>query len=499
MVDIDYADEVRNLFRYYCYQVHNQGRKEDELLWYPTKFHKFLCDEVQKFLEKKTGHPYDILIISCPPQHGKSKTVSETLPSWFLLRNPDSKVILVSYGDDLAKRFGKANLDKCRKYAPLFGLTLDKSKANAKEFRIAKHEGVMISAGYGSGLTGNRADLIVIDDPVKNRVEADSEKDREKKWNDFVDSIETRLAAGGKLILIMTRWHEDDLAGRIIENRRELTTVINIPCEAEEGDILGRKAGDALCPEIGKDNRWLATYKKMHTDQQGVRSWNALFQGRPTALEGNMLMRDWWEFYDSAEYESGKLKLTTTIMAVDAAFKDEKKNDYVCIGVWGKVNNRYYLIDLVNEHLNFSATIRKIQVLKAKYPEISTVLVEDRANGSAIIEVLKDKISGIISFNPGATKEERVNAVSYLIEAGQVYIPKDRKFTWPFIDQCASFPNGKHDDMVDVCTMALIRLSKVRGFERLVRKARRQKDSEFNVPEIRVRSSSEKGAVIDVI
>lgn len=496
---MEYIDEVRNLFRYYCYHVHNVGRKENELMWYPTKFHKFLCDEAQKFLEEKTANPYDILIISCPPQHGKSKTISETLPSWFLMRNPDKKVILVSYGDDLARRFGKANLDKVKSFGEIFGVTIDKGKANAKEFRLAKREGVMISAGYGAGLTGNRADLIVIDDPVKNRVEADSEKDREKKWNDYVDSIETRMAAGGKLILIMTRWHEDDLAGRLMEKRADSVKVINLPCEAEEDDLLGRKPGDALCPEIGKDKKWLKALKKNHTDEQGLRSWNALYQGRPTALEGNMLKRDWWEYYEYKDYEDGKIPLQSVIIAVDAAFKDEKKNDYVAIGVWGKHNNRYYMLDMINEHLNFTQTIRKIQVMNARFPETSAILIEDRANGPAIIEMLKNQVARVIAFSPGATKEERVNAISTLIEAGNVYLPKDKKITWAFIDQCASFPNGKHDDMVDVCSMALIRLNRVRGFARFARKAKARMDNEFNVPRIRTRSGGEKGAIIDVI
>lgn len=494
---MEYIDEIRGLYRYYTYHVYNKGRKPDELMWYPSKFHIFLCDKVQEFLEKKTDKAYDILILNTPPQHGKSKTVSECLPSWFLLRNPDKHVILISYGDDLARRFGKANLDKVKAYSELFGVSLDRSKANAKEFRIKDHEGVMISAGYGGTLTGNRAELIVIDDPVKNRVEADSEKDREKKWADYVDSIESRLAAGGKLILIMTRWHEDDLAGRLMEHYPDRCEVINLPCEAEENDVLGRKPGDPLCPEIGKDKKWLADFKESHTHEQGVRSWNALYQGRPTALEGNVLKREWWQFYESADYEDGKLKFDSMVMAVDASFKDMKHNDFVAIGVFGKRGNRIYLVDMINEHLNFTATTRKIKVMKAKYPEIGAVLVEDKANGSAVLEVMKDEIFGLIRVQPGASKEDRVNAVSFLIEAGNVYLPKDKNITWQFIDQCSSFPNGKHDDMVDAMCYALIRLSKMRAFKRIMRESKKQ--NRFNIPTVKIKKATERGEAINVI
>lgn len=479
MLSEAYLKNVQATYRYYCYHAHNSGR--EDLLWTPSKFHTFLCDKAQEFIEKPTDKAYEILIINTPPQHGKSTTITATLPSWFLMRNPDKKVIMVSYGDDLAQRFGKQNLDKVKAYGNIFGVALDKKKANAKEFRLEGHQGVMISAGYGSGLTGNPADLIVIDDPVKNRIEADSETDRNKKWADYIDSIESRISAGGKVILIMTRWHEDDLAGRLMEHYADRVTVINLPCEAEANDILGREIGDALCPEIGKDNKWLADFKAAHMTEEGVRSWNALYQGRPTAREGNLLKREWWQYYNVSDYEDGLLAFDTMIMSVDAAFKDEKQNDYVAIGVWGKKGNRIYLVDCINEHLNFTATLRKIKVLKARYPKVGAVLIEDKANGTAIIQVLKGEIMGVIPVSPDSSKEARVNAISFYIEAGNVYVPKDKNFTWEFVDQCASFPNGKHDDLVDMMSQAVSRLANSRAIRQL-RKEVRKGDGYFNIP-----------------
>lgn len=493
-----YLKNVQATYRYYCFHVHNDGRAENEWLWYPSKFHQYLCDTVQAFVEKPTDKAYEILIINTPPQHGKSSTVTATLPSWYLMRNPDRKAITVTYGDDLAQRFGKQNLDKVSQYGAVFGVKLDKKKANAKEFRLAKHTGVVISVGYGSGLTGNPADLIIIDDPVKNRVEADSETDRNKKWTDYIDSIESRISAGGKIILIMTRWHEDDLAGRLIENYADRVTVVNLPCEAEEGDVLGRAVGDALCPEIGKDNKWLADFKAAHMSEEGIRSWNALYQGRPTAREGNMLKREWWEYYEYSDYEAGKLPLDTVIMSVDAAFKDEKQNDYVSIGIWGKKGVRIYGLECDTEHRNFTDTIRRIKVLKAKYPQVSAILIEDKANGTAIIQVLKDQIMGIIPISPDSSKEARVNAVSHVIEAGNVYLPKDKKWTWGFIDECASFPNGKHDDKVDQMTQALSRLMfSKRTLRRIIKETRNER--QFNLSPRKKPSGIGKGDKINVI
>lgn len=429
------------------------------------------------------------------PTHN-SESVTATFPSWYLMRNPDNEVICVSYGDDLSRRFGKKNLDKIKKYGNIFGVKLDQNKHNASEFRISGRKGVMISAGYGSGITGNPAKLIVIDDPVKNRVEADSPKDREKKWADFVDSIESRTANGTKIILIMTRWHEDDLAGRLIENYGDRTTVVNLPCEAEEGDPLGRKIGDPLCPEIGKGKEWLKDFKKSHMTESGMRSWNALYQGHPSAREGNIIKREWWEYYTEEELE--KATFDKIIMSVDAAFKDSEKNDFVAISVWGKRGEQYWLLDMQNKHLNFTATVKAIKVTRARYIGLSETLIEDTANGTLILQLMKDEIAGLIAVKPDVSKEARVNAISFLIEAGNVRLPKFKKFTWEFVEQCASFPNGKHDDMVDSMSQALNRLYFTRTMRRKI-KAAQNKMAGWGINTIPKRSATGKGDTIHVI
>ena len=472
---MSYSDEylkvVQGTFKGFCYYVYNGGKKKDEpLAWYPSKFHRFLCDTVQEFVNKETDKAFDILVINTPPQHGKSVTVTESFPAWYLMRNPDKKVIVVSYGDDLAERFGKRNLEKIEGYGKLFGVKLNKKKATSRELEIAGHSGRMISKGFGSGITGQQADLIVIDDPVKNAQEADSQTYRDSKWEEFDFTIKSRLSAGGKIVLIMTRWHEDDLAGRILEEYEDRTTLINLPCEAEENDLLGREIGDALCPEIGKDNAWLKDFKRTYSSEQGARAWNALYQGRPTAREGNLIKREWWNFYKRKDYDEGLLRFDQMIISVDASFKDQEKNDYVAMEVWAKKGVNLYLLDCKNEHLNFPNTVRAIRLLKAKYPLTTSILIEDKANGTAVIQTLKNEVMGIIPVSPDASKEARVQAVTFAIEAGNVYLPSDMDFTGEFIDQCASFPNAKHDDMVDSMAQGLARLIFTRSFKRKMEK-----------------------------
>jgi predicted phage terminase large subunit-like protein len=416
--------------------------------WIDTKFHKFLADKIQKFVETPTGNPYDILVLSCPPQHGKSLTVTETFPSWYVGKYPDRRCIIACYNDHFAGKFGRRNKQKIDEYAKhIFGVRLKKS--SDRDMEIAEHSGSIITRGIMAGITGNSGDLIIIDDPIKNRQEADSETYRERLWEEWQNSIKTRTQAGTKIIIIQTRWHEDDLSGRVIAEENNVE-VVNIPVEAEENDILGRNVGDALCPEIGKDNTWLELFKQSYLSDPnggGTRAWNALYLGRPTSAEGNIFKREWWKYYN---------KLPDNIqlvgISVDATFKDSDTSDFVAIQVWGKLNGDYYLIDLINKRMGFPETLRAIRYMVDKYPNRHSILVEDKANGSAIISMLKHEIGGIIAITPKESKEGRANAITGIVEAGNVYLPEYADFTQAFVEELASFPNGSHDDMVDACT-----------------------------------------------
>lgn len=434
---------IQNNYAKYVEYVHD-GR------WIPANHLLFVCSRIQTFVERETTRPYDILLLQMPPQHGKSQSVTETLPSWYLGKYPYKRIIEASYNDTFAQKFGRRNREKIKQFGKqIFGIELSKVKDSNEEFELSNNVGGMISRGIMSGITGNPANLIIIDDPIKNREEADSETYRDKIWDEWQNSIKTRCAAGCKIIVIMTRWHEDDLAGRIIAN--EQCEVINLPCEAEENDVLGRIPGQALFPEIGKDDSWKDEFKKTYQTIEGSRAWLALFQGRPKAQEGNMLKESWWKYYDELP------TMITTIMSIDASFKDGDHNDATCIQVWGKRNTDIYLIENINKRMDFPTTVQTIRYVKANYPQIGCILIEDKANGSAIIQTLRREIPGIIPVNPEGGKVSRVNAISHFIEAGNVYLPKGKPWVHEFVDQCSSFPNAKHDDMVDAMSQALNR------------------------------------------
>ena len=437
---------ARRSYRRYLYYAHNPT-------WKRTHMSDFLADEVQRFVEEDTGNAYDILIIETPPQHGKSLTITESLPSWYLGRYPKNRIIEASYNDDTAKRFGRKNLEKVEQFGgSLFGLKQG-SIWTKTEFELANGWGRMISRGIMSGITGNPANLLIIDDPIKNREEADSSVYREKLWGEWQNTLKSRLAAGAKVILIMTPWHEDDLAARILQ-REEHVRLIRLPVEAEEQDLLGRKPGDALAPELGKDNEWLRQFKQGYLNdpkQGGLRAWQALFQCSPRVEGGNLIRREWWRYYDPEEIKT----FGTTVISVDAAFKDGDSNDFVAIQVWGKRGIDYYLRYSVNKHLDFPGTVEAIRTIRRLFPDTTYILIEDKANGSAIIQTLRKEFIGVIGLTPKGGKVARVNAVAPAIESGHVYLPKDSLWTEEFVDQFTAFPAAAHDDMVDACSQCI--------------------------------------------
>lgn len=449
-IDIIRAEQARRELsrrKYSYYLPYVQGKQ-----WIQTRMSTFLAMQVQSFIETPTDHAYDILVIETPPQHGKSATISESLPSWVLGKHPDWKIIVAAYNDDLAGRFLRRNKEKIKQRCDkLFGIKIGEiDRADAIE--LAKpHRGGILSRGIRSGITGNPANLIIIDDPIKSREEADSPTWRDKVWDEWQNSIKSRLAAGSKVVVIMTPWHEDDLAARILQTEPNVT-LLRLPVEAEPGDLMGRAPGEPLCPELGKDALWLADFKAsyMNDPQGGPRAWTALYQCNPRVEGGNLVRRDWWQFYDPKEIDW----YGTELISVDATFKKTDTSDYVAITVWGKRNNNYFLRYCLRKRMTFSETLQAIRATRALYPAANRVLVEDKANGSAIIDVLRSEMF-CIPVNPKGGKVARVNAVQPAIETGHVFLPTGAPWVEPYLDEWAAFPAGAHDDMVDSSTQAL--------------------------------------------
>ena len=402
--------------------------------WIRTRLSSYLAQRIQNFIETDTGHAYDILIIECPPQHGKSMTVSESLPSWYLGKHPERNIILASYDSDFAERFCRKNKEKIKNVGRhLFGIEIG-AIDRAGEFELSNGKGRMISRGIMSGITGNPANLIIIDDPVKNQQEAHSPAYRNRVWSEWQASLKSRLAAKGKVVVIMTPWTDDDLAARIL-----------------------REVGQALCPELGKDDQWLADFKASYISdpQGGQRAWTALYQCSPRQEEGNIVQRNWFKYYDPDE----DITFGTEMISVDASFKGDDSSDFVSIQVWGKRAQDYYLRYCLNKRLNFPDTVEAIKTIYRLFPRARTVLIEEAANGPAIIQTLQREMF-IIPVTPLGGKISRVNAISPAIESGHVFLPDPAKAPWvtDYIDQWVAFPNAKNDDMVDATSQALARM-----------------------------------------
>jgi predicted phage terminase large subunit-like protein len=299
----------------------------------------------------------------------------------------------------------------------------------------------------------------IIDDPFKNAEEAASQTIRDKVWEWYRSTFRTRLAPGGAIVLIMTRWHEDDLAGRLIAEMQaggEQWTIIEMQAEAEEGDPLGRAIGETLWPEHGFDKAWAEETKRA----VGTYFWQALYQQRPSAPEGEILKRGWWKFYKVIPAD-----LQEVIQSWDMTFKDSDGSDFVVGGVWGRKGADKYLLDQVRGRMDFPTTLAAVKALTAKWPQARAKLVEDKANGPAVIAMLKREIPGLTPVEPQGSKMARVAAVSPEIEAGNVYLPDPSIAPWvnDFIEECAAFPNGKHDDQVDQMSQALLRFGQRRS------------------------------------
>jgi predicted phage terminase large subunit-like protein len=447
LIDVKRELARKNYLEYVIYSHEGRYKRAPHI--------ELIAEVIQAAIDKKkqmrngeipTENQY--IALNMPPRHSKSMTITETLPSYYLGQFTEDRIIEISYNDTFARKFGKKNKEKVRQFGKeLFNIEIAKDSSAHDEWALDNNIGGMISRGVLSGITGQGADLMIIDDPIKNREEADSETHREKIWDEWIDSFSSRLHPGAIVILILTRWHEDDLQGRLLnkEYGKPLNwQVYNFPLEAEENDILGREPGEPLWPErYGKS--FIEERKRYPS------SFNALYQGRPTSAEGNLLKRDWWKYYDKLPV------MQRRILSVDATFKDEDDSDFVAIQVWGKTGANIYLIDNLKARLNFPATLQAIRNMLNKHKGIAGKYVEDKANGPAIISMLNREIGGFIKVNPQGGKVARVNAVSPYIESGNVYLPRNAEWVHDFVEEAASFPKGKNDDQVDAMSQALNR------------------------------------------
>lgn len=412
------------------------------------------------------------LIITMAPQEGKSTRVTKDFTTWALTQNPNLRIATASYAQSLANRNGRS-IRRNITGNPDLGLTIAPDNGSVQEWQLTGHDGGVLSVGLGGGFTGRPADMLVIDDPIKDREQADSEVYRARAWDWWIEVGSARLAPGAPVALILTRWHHEDLAGKLLAAEDgHLWTVMNIPAQADhdptkgETDPLGRQPGEFMVSARG---RTVAQWEAIKT-RVGPRTWASLYQGRPTPGEGNMFDRAGWSTYDhdlhieradgtchipGLERENAEL-----IQSWDFTFKDTKNTDYVVGQVWLRRGIDCYLVDQVRARMAFPESCAALRAMTARWPQALLKLVEDKANGPAIISSLQRTVPGIVPVEPDGSKVARAAAITPLVVAKNVHLPAVELRPWVagLIEEAAAFPTGSHDDQVDALTQALTRL-----------------------------------------
>lgn len=423
----------------------------------------------QELADRKS---FNRLIIMVPPRHGKSEIVSRLFPAWILGRNPDEQIITASYSSDLASAMNRdcqriMISDEYKSLMPNTRLSEGREPAavqNNKRFDAVGHKGYYISAGVGGGITGAGCTLGIIDDPVKNAQEADSPTYRNNAWEWYTTTFKTRFEPGCIEVICQTRWHEDDLTGRILLNAKDdpQTKIISFPAISDKADLF-RDANEALWP--GKYN--YSALRSIETDV-GSRAWSALYQQEPAPQEGGIIKKVWFNYYDLAKFDL--LPTDRINFYFDTAYTDIEKND-PCAGIaYVKRGADYFILECVEKWLDFSAQTEWLKTFAEDngYTRNSLIRVEPKATGKSLVQVLRKQTQLNIKEGPipKESKISRVNSVSPIVEAGRVLLPDRANWTAAFLLQCASFPNAAHDDMVDCLSGMIISERQPKAFTR---------------------------------
>ncbi|MGC0237289.1 phage terminase large subunit [Arthrobacter sp. SD76] len=429
-------------------------------------------DLIDAALVEAFNTPDARLIISMPPQEGKSQRASRRFPLWCLTQNRDLRIAIASYESNVARRWGRAIRDDITTHSEVLGLKIRDDLAAQHEWALDGSEGGVYTAGIGGALTGRPVDLLIIDDPIKDREQADSTVYRERAWDWWTDTALTRLAPGAPVILVLTRWHQDDLAGRLLaaEDGKDWK-VINIPAEADhrpekgETDPLGREPGEFM--ESAR-RRTLKQWVKRKI-ASGARTWASLYQGRPSPDEGGVFPSTWtrystplWTVQPDGTHMVPGIGRDDheLVQSWDLTFKDTTGSDYVVGQVWLRIGNTAYLLDMVRARLNFTATCQAILDLSKKWPQAVAKFVEDKANGPAVMNALAKRVMGLIPIEPEGSKYARASAISPLTESGNVVLPEAHLLpnVEELIEEAKNFPNSAHDDTIDAMSQGVNRL-----------------------------------------
>ena len=427
-------------------------------------FHTLIAEKCQQLLEGTLGT--DRLMLFVPPQHGKSEIVSRKFPAWALGVNPLLKIVGSSYSADLAQQFSRSiqrTIDGSE-YGEVFPNTYlnnmrvktDTQRGwlrNVDQFETVGYGGFYKAVGVGGSLTGTPVDLGIIDDPVKDALEAGSQTYRDRIWDWYTDVFLTRLHNNSKQILIMTRWHEDDLAGRLLEREPEKWTVVSIPAIREDMNLPEdpRQVGEALWEDRHSLERLLDVEKR------SPRTFAALYQQRPTIAGGNIIKREWFKHIKVAEFKR-IYDNEPIVFFLDTAFTDKTSNDPTGIISTCKIGGDLYVTHAHKVMMKFPDLLRFIPeyVQQHGYSRRSTIRIEPKANGISVIDQLKETtgLNVVNTPSPKDSKETRLYAASPTVEGGRVILV-DGAWNEAFEDEICGFPAKPHDEYVDILGYAI--------------------------------------------
>ncbi|MFC0386866.1 phage terminase large subunit [Muricoccus vinaceus] len=406
----------------------------------PAAHHRLLIRELQAVADGV----HDRLMVFMPPGSAKSTYTSDLFPAWFLAQGKDRRVIATSNTADLAGTFSRRVRGRIRSHGPTLGYRLGRE---AEDLWTTSNGGEYRAAGIGGVITGLRADLALIDDPVKSREEADSEARRNRVWEWYQDDLRTRLRPGAAIVVVQTRWHQDDLSGRLLEAQRERWRVVSLPAEAEEGDPLGRAPGEMLWAD---DTYGYAASLARVKAEASTRSWAALYQQRPVPDTGDYFQAAWLHPADSLPDRTTLRVYGGSDYAVTSGGGDWTV--HVVVGM--DPQGRLWLLDLWRGQAAADAWIEAFCDIVRKWRPIGWAeeTGQIRAGVGPFLERRMRERSAYVARHPFPTRGDkgvRAQSIRGRMALDGLHVPRSASWRQAFEAELLSFPAGKHDDQVD--------------------------------------------------
>ena len=416
--------------------------------------HLALLDDL--LLELAAG-AIDRLMVTMPPRHGKSETCSHWFPTWMLRHFPETRILLSSYEASFAASWGRRVRDSLAEAYKrgLSPVTVRADVSAANNWQVEGHSGGMVTAGVGGAITGLGADLLIIDDPTKNAEEANSLVYREKAWEWWRSTAYTRLEPGGKALMIATRWHMDDLPGRVLEQEADRWHVINLPALAEEADPLGRAVGEVLWPE-----RYPLEVLQQIKRTQGSYWWAALYQQKPTIRGEAMIRAELIAVRDEPPAEEDVLRRTRSWDLAGT----EGGGDWTAGVRMAALRDGHFLIEDVRRFQKGPSETRQRFALAAQRDGYDVTIVMEQEPGQSGKDQIENYRRTVVpgyklkDVRASTDKTLRADPLAAAVEDGLVEVMRGG-WNGAFIDECETFPHGAHDDQVDAAAGAYTELA----------------------------------------